>query len=359
MSRVKRVLFLVPYPLHRAPSQRFRVELFLPLLEKAGIKYYIQTFLDEKAWDVLYKKGSALQKGWGVLKGYARRLKAVLFEVPRYDYIFIHREAAPLGPPIFEWIIARIWRKKIIYDFDDAIWIPNTSKENKLVGWFKAFWKVKHICSLAYKVVGGNPYLCDYAHPYNKNVVLIPTCVDVERGHNRVKDQHADKVIIGWTGSHSTMPFLEPLVPILKELVQERGVEILIISNKAPQFNFPGLRYLPWKETSEIEDLLQLHIGIMPLEADPWCEGKCGFKLIQYLSLGIPAVASPVGVNRTIIEEGINGYLCTNIEGWKEALEALIGDTQKRKAMGSAGRLKIVEHYSVQAHAGLYLDLFN
>jgi glycosyltransferase involved in cell wall biosynthesis len=357
-SRTPKVLFLVPYPLRRAPSQRFRVELFLPVLERAGIHYHVQTFLDEAAWDVLYKKGSAIQKGWGVLKGYARRLKAVLFEVPRYDYVFIHREAAPLGPPLFEWIIAKLWRKKIIYDFDDAIWIPNTSKENSLVGWFKAFWKVKYLCSWAYTVVGGNPYLCEYARQYNKNVVLIPTCVDVKRGHNRVKDQHGDKVVIGWTGSHSTMPFLEPLVPVLAELAQEKGVKVLIISNKTPRFNFPGLRYLPWKESSEIEDLLQLHIGMMPLEADPWCEGKCGFKLIQYLALGIPAVVSPVGVNKTILEDGVNGYLCNTTEEWAEALSALIDDVQKRKDMGAAGRRKIVDHYSVQAHAGRFIDLF-
>src|SRR5215204_3400330 len=192
MSPAKHVLFLVPYPLQRAPSQRFRVELFLPLLNKAGITYHIQTFLDEKTWDILYKKGSALQKGWGVIKGYARRLKTVLLEVPRHDYVFIHREAAPLGPPLFEWIIAKVWRKKIIYDFDDAIWIPNTSRENGLVGWFKAFWKIKYLCSWAHKVVGGNDYLCTYARQYNQHVVLIPTCVDTEGGHNRVKDQQED-----------------------------------------------------------------------------------------------------------------------------------------------------------------------
>jgi glycosyltransferase involved in cell wall biosynthesis len=359
-SRTPKVLFLVPYPLHRAPSQRFRVELFLPVLEKTGITYHIQTFLDEKTWDVLYKKGSALQKGWGVIKGYARRLKAVLVEVPRYDYVFIHREAAPLGPPLFEWIIAKLWRKKIIYDFDDAIWIPNTSRENKLVGWFKAFWKIKYICSWAHKVVGGNDYLCTYARQYNNNVVLIPTCVDVERRHNRVKDQHTtDTVVIGWTGSHSTMTFLEPLVPVLGELVQQHRIEVVIISNKEPSFSFHGLRYLPWSEATEIEDLLQLHIGIMPLEADPWCEGKCGFKLVQYLALGIPAVASPVGVNQSIVEEDVNGYLCSTSEDWKEALQSLIGDARKRMAMGAAGHRKIVEHYSIQAHAGRFTGLFN
>jgi glycosyltransferase involved in cell wall biosynthesis len=355
----RRVLFLLPYPVRRAPSQRFRIELFLPTLQKAGFHYHIQTFLDEATWKILYKKGSSHRKAWGVLKGFGRRLKAILFDVPRYDYVFIHREAAPLGPPFFEWVITKIWRKKLIYDFDDAIWIPNTSQENKLVGWFKAFWKIQYICSWAYKVVGGNDYLCSYARQYNKNVVLIPTCVDTEGGHNRLKDQRTDKVVIGWTGSHSTMSFLEPLVPVLKKIVREQDVELVIISNKAPAFSIPGLQFLPWQEATEIEDLLQLHIGIMPLEADPWCEGKCGFKLIQYLALGIPAVASPVGVNQYIIEEGVNGYLCSTSKEWEKALTVLVKEEQKRVVMGAAGRKKIEEHYSLQAQAGLFLDLFS
>jgi glycosyltransferase involved in cell wall biosynthesis len=359
MNGSKRVLFLVPYPLRRAPSQRFRVELFLPVLEKAGIDYQVQTFLDEATWDVLYHHGSAFKKGWGVVKGFLRRLKAVLFQVHGYDYVFIHREAAPLGPPLFEWIIAKVWRKKIVYDFDDAIWIPNTSKENKLVSWFKAFWKVKYLCSWAYSVVGGNEYLCAYARQYNRQVVLIPTCVDVEQGHHKLKDQMAGKVVVGWTGSHSTMTFLEPLVPVFKELAREQEVEFVVISNKQPTFKFSGLRFVPWREATETDDLLQLHIGVMPLETDPWCEGKCGFKLIQYLALGIPAVASPVGVNRQIIEEGVNGYLCTSKEEWKTALSSLVKEAQKRKAMGAAGRKKIIENYSVQAHTRLFTGLFN
>src|SRR5688572_15577182 len=163
MSKKKRVLFLVPYPLHRAPSQRFRVELFFPILEQQGVIFQVRPFMDEATWDVLYKSGSPLQKVWGVLKGFIKRIMDVVYLVPQHDFIFIHREASPVGPPIFEFIISKIWRKKIIYDFDDAIWIPNTTNENKIVNWVKAFWKVKYICNWSYKVVGGNAYLCSFA----------------------------------------------------------------------------------------------------------------------------------------------------------------------------------------------------
>ena len=359
MLEKKRVLFLVPYPLHRAPSQRFRVELFFPKLEQHGVTYGVRPFMDEATWDVLYKSGSPLQKVWGVIKGFIRRVKDVAFIVSQYDYVFIHREASPIGPPIFEFIIGKILRKKIIYDFDDAIWIPNTTKENKIVNWVKAFWKVKYICKWSYKVVGGNAFLCSFAKRHNERVVLIPTCVDTIHQHNQLKEQNTEKVVIGWTGSHSTMKFLDLIVDVLARLSEEFDVEWLIISNKAPQFQLKNMRYLPWQETTEVQDLLQMNIGIMPLEADPWCEGKCGFKLIQYMALGIPAVASPIGVNKQIIDEGKNGFLCSSKEEWYNAIAFLIQDAAKRSELGRNGQEKINTYFSIQANAGSFLGLFD
>src|SRR5688500_6680523 len=114
MSEKKSVLFLVPYPLHKAPSQRFRVELFMPILQQGGIPFRVEPFLDAATWTILYSNAPALKKGWGVVKGFLKRFYIVLFVVPNFQYIFIHREASPIGPPIFEFIISKLWRKKII-----------------------------------------------------------------------------------------------------------------------------------------------------------------------------------------------------------------------------------------------------
>jgi glycosyltransferase involved in cell wall biosynthesis len=279
--------------------------------------------------------------------------------VAPYDYVFIHREASPIGPPVFEWVISKLWKKRIIYDFDDAVWIPNTTTENKIVSWIKAFWKIKYICKWAYKVVGGNEYLCNYAKNYNSNVILIPTCVDVVNQHAGIKNQNTDKIVIGWTGSHSTMLFLNNVIDVLQQIAKEFDTEIIIISNRAPQFHFHKMRFIPWNESSEIYNLMEMNIGIMPLEDDPWCEGKCGFKLIQYMSLGIPAIASPVGVNKKIIEEGVNGLLCTTKEEWYNALAILIKSKNLRIQMGLAGRKKVETNFSLQANAGSFLALFN
>lgn len=360
MNRPAKVLFLVPYPLHRAPSQRFRVENFLPVLDQAGVYYQVRTFIDEATWQILYKQGGAIQKASGILKGFLRRWRSVLLEAPRYDYVFIHREAAPLGPPIFEWVLTKALGKKIIYDFDDAIWIPNTSKANSIADKIKCFWKVKYICKWSYKVVAGNAFLANFAQQTATNVVYLPTTVDMENSHNIVK-QHTENTtpVFGWTGSHSTLKYLKPLASTLEKLAQEMAFRFVVIADKEPDFAIPNLAFVPWNAKTESADLSEIDIGVMPLEADNWSEGKCGFKLIQYLSLGIPALASPVGVNKTIIEPGINGFLCQTEEEWLVAMKKLANDFPLRKQMGVIGRNKMLSQFSIQSQSNTFLSLFS
>src|SRR5690606_26052851 len=179
----------------------------------------------------------------------------LLFEIGAYDYIFIHREAAPLGPPVFEWLAAKVFKKKIIYDFDDAIWIPNTSKENKLAAWLKAFGKVKHICKWSYKISAGNQFLVNFAKQYNEHVVLMPTCVDTETGHKAVKTSFPDKPVVGWTGSHSTLFYLNEIMPVIKSLQEEIDFEFLVIADRKPDLDLKDFRYVKWNAATENEDL--------------------------------------------------------------------------------------------------------
>jgi glycosyltransferase involved in cell wall biosynthesis len=223
----------------------------------------------------------------------------------------------------------------------------------------KAFWKVKYNCRWAYKVVGGNKYLCDYARRFNKNVVLIPTCVDTVARHNQLKETQNGKLTIGWTGSHSTLHYLDDIIPVIKQLQDEFDFNFLVIANRAPELPLRDWTFVPWQEKTEVADLLKLDIGIMPLKHDSWSEGKCGFKLIQYLALGIPAVASPVGVNPQIIDGGRNGFLCITPDEWYQALKHLLLDRDLRKDLGGHGRKKMMDQYSVQSQEQRFLGLFN
>jgi len=355
----KKVLFLLPYPAGRAPSQRFRVENLLFLLDAAGIRYTLRPFMTPAVWEVLYKGGSLPQKAAGIVNGYLRRWKTLLTEARHYDWVFIHREAAPLGPPLFEWYLKKVLGKKIIYDFDDAIWIPNTSAQNRLAASLKAFWKVGRICRWSHAVVGGNDYLCRFAQEQGASQVRrIPTVVDTAQRYNQLKQHHDGKVTVGWTGSHSTLKYLDEVLPVIARLQEDLDFTFLVIADKKPELSLRDWRFVPWNATTEIEDLLQIDIGLMPLTADPWSEGKCGFKLIQYLSLGIPAVASPVGVNKDIVVPGENGFLAQTAADWELALRQLIADAGLRRQLGAAGRQTIENQYSITANAATFLNLF-
>lgn len=353
-----KILFLFPYPSATAASQRFRFEQYFESLEEQNIQYDLQAFLDEKTWQILYKEGNKTRKVWGIVKGFFRRFFR-LFTMRKYDFIFIHREASPIGPPIFEWLIAKVLRKKIIFDFDDAIWLSNTTQSNALVAKIKFHGKTAKICKWAYKVSAGNDYLSEYAQKYNQNVVLNPTTIDTENLHNRVQKQHNKKVVIGWTGSHSTIKYLDFLIPILQDLEQKYEFEFVVIADKAPEFRLKSLHFIQWNKTNEIEDLLKLNIGVMPLTDDKWAKGKCGFKALQYMALGIPALASPIGVNTKIIDDPENGFLVSSPSEWEEALTHLLENENLRKTMGQNARTKIINSYSVLSNKENFLSLFS
>lgn len=356
-----RILFLTPYPPGRAPSQRFRFEQYLDILTAHGHQYRLAPFLSEATWRILYQPGQALQKALGILGGFGRRVGHLL-AAPAYDFVFVHREAAPLGPPIFEWLLAKVLRKRVIYDFDDAIWLANTSEANKIAAGFKWHHKVGSICRWAYKNSCGNAYLATYARQFNSHTVVNPTTIDTQHLHNQVRDQAAPgPLVIGWTGTHSTLKYLRPLVPVLAQLEAEGlDFEFRVISNQPPDFSQPlrSLRFIPWQKATEIADLLTFHVGLMPLEDDPWANGKCAFKALQYMALGIPALVSPVGMNTEVVQHDVNGYICRDSADWLRYLRQLLIDAPHRQQLGQAARATIEQRYSVVANTPNFLGLF-
>lgn len=360
MNSSSKILFLCPYPFAQSPSQRFRFEQYFEVLRAAGFQIKVSSFLTVTGWLVLYQPGNYFTKLFTIVRGFILR-GIQLFTVPSYHWVFIHREAAPLGPPVFEWIIAKVLRKKIIYDFDDAIWLPNTSSVNKIAGFLKWHGKAKHICRWSYKVSAGNRYLCEYAANWCKHVVYNPTTIDTETLHNPnlypIKNKTGLR--LGWTGSHSTLKYLKELIPVFEHLQNEfPNLIFRVIADKPPQLNLRFVEFVAWNKETEIEDLMQIDIGLMPLTDDAWAKGKCGFKALQYLALGIPAVVSPVGVNTTIITHGVNGFVCTTDEEWLNSLRTLISDAALRTRMGQAGRTTVEQYYSVRSNAPTFVGLF-
>ena len=352
------ILFLTPYPIGEAPSQRFRFEQYFEFLIKNGFSFETSSFWTLSAWRILYEKGHITRKFFGLLKGYCNRIGCLL-TLHKFDKVFVHREVTPMGPPLFEWIITKLFKKPIIYDFDDSIWLPAAdSTKYTLLSKFKYPKKAARICSLSSKVSCGNSYLATYAGQFNNRVIINPTTIDESRYHIPAISTNLTP-IIGWTGTHSTLPYLDLVLPVLQRLRSKYDFTFKVICNKAPTFDFSWIEFAKWNKAQEIKELNSIDIGIMPLPDTLWTKGKCGFKILQFMSLEKATLASPIGVNKDIIDHGVNGFLCQNEAQWEKYLEKLLLDNQLRLSVGRNGRKTVQRNYSVNSNSVNFIQLFN
>ena len=361
LDKKNKVAFFVPTEVGISPGQRFRFEQYLDILEVSyNITPVIYPFWSKRHFSQLYS-GNIIVKIIGVVFGFFKRVFHLIKTIPKSKIVFIYREVTPIGPPIFEWVLAKIFFKKIIYDFDDAIWMPLTSKSNSIAKYFKFHHKVGMICNWSYKVSVGNHFLAKYAEKYNANIIINPTTIDTINLHNQVKKHKDNSVItIGWTGTHSNFIYLKVVIPSIIKLQTEYNIKFIIIANQNPQLKGVLYEYKKWNKDSEIDDLLEFDVGIMPLDEklSELSKGKCGFKALQYMALGIPPVISPVGINKELIEEGVNGYLASTKEEWFDKMLILVEEVNMRKKIGSMGRKFIDDNYSVLSNSKNFSSLF-
>ena len=345
-----KVIFLEPYPIE-GPSSRYRVEQYIPYLRANGIKCIVRPFAGSAFYRILYKKGAYLRKLLYFSAGAARRSMDFLIALS-CDVIFIHLEAFPLGPPVMEWLLARLG-KKLIYDLDDAIYLGAASQSNIFLKRLKCPWKIPKIIGLSRHVITCNEHLEKYSLEYNRSVTVIHTSVDTDRFKPAVKGP-SGTIMIGWIGSHSTAKYLESLKAVFERLADKKyGFKLKVVGASRKVFDIPGVEitYKDWSLGEEIEEFQSLDIGVYPLPDDEWTAGKTGFKTIQYMSVGIPCVASDAGPNRVIIEEGLNGFLAKDNDDWVSKLSRLIEDRGLREKIGVAGRKTVVERYSLKVNA--------
>jgi len=358
MRNKARIHYFVHHRPDRSPGQRFRCEQYLPALREAGFEIRWHALLNEKDDRLFYSKGNYTAKALLVLRKFFQRMRQ-LRDVRPGDIAFVYREAFMLGHTFFE----RQLKKRgasLVFDFDDAIWLMEVSEGNRKISFLKNPGKTADICRLADLVITGNDYLAAYARKYAGRVEVVPTSIDTDYHAPMNASFHHGKVCIGWTGSESTVKHFEILLPILRKLKEKYGERISykLISNSRETYPEIGLDSTPWNMEREVEDLAAIDIGIMPLPDDEWSRGKCGFKLLQYMSMGRPVLASPVGVNTAIVDQGVNGFLADGEEEWLEKLSLLIEDVELRKKMGAKGREKIRKDYSMQGIKDRYVALF-
>lgn len=344
-------LMLDPYDIN--PGQRFRIEQWEPFLKTEGITIDYFSFTDEKLRKVIYQPGQVAAKAKELTKAIFRRVGHII-NASKYDAVILYRAASMVGPAWLEKFMR--WRNlPIIFDFDDAIFLTNTSKANERFGWAKFSGKTGDICRLSTSVTVGNSYLAEYARKYNENVYVVPTSIDTDKYQPvPFKGKSSQRVVVGWTGSSTSQYHLEAFEPVLAELVKQRDVEIRVISDRPPAFKDVKGVWRAWSSQNEIKETGEIDIGIMPTPDDEWSRGKCAAKALQYMALGIPAVCSDMGANRDVIKHGENGFLATTPDEWISTLKILIDDAEKRAKFGIEARKTVVENYSMKKCARLF-----
>lgn len=351
-----RVLALVPSVFDTSPGQRFRIEQWDAPLRESGVEIVYAPFECEELHSIISSRGRVGAKLRLVMNGIGRRVGALL-GVGNYDAVYVFREAALFGPSVFEYWI-KLSGAPMIFDFDDAVFIPYVSPSNGRLSKLKFPGKTRTICRLSSHVMAGNRYLADYARRVNSNVTVVPTTIDTDKYLLEPSKPCSPAPVIGWSGSFSTVQHLDTLRASLQRLAAREKFRLRVVGVSNYRLDGVETEAVPWRSQTEIEDLRVIDIGVMPLPDDDWSRGKCGLKALQYMALGIPTICSPVGVNSEIIQDGVNGFLASTEAEWIEKLTALLHSAELRERFRFAGRRTVEAKYSTRSQVPRVLEIF-
>jgi glycosyltransferase involved in cell wall biosynthesis len=327
-------------------SSRYRFYQYLPYLREQGFDITVSPFLDNAYIQRRYSgQRTSLLK---VVLTYGQRISSLL-QSDRYDLIWLEKEALPWIPP---WLESLLYKSRVPYlvDYDDAIFHQYDQHPSSLIRSLLGK-KIDRVMHKAAMVIAGNDYLATHAYQSGaKKVEVLPTVIDLER-YPLVARSENEVFTIGWIGSPMTCGYLKEIQPALQKVCRDGKARVVAIGAKGLELEDVPLEIKPWSEATEVQNIQQFDVGIMPLSDSPFEWGKCGLKLIQYMGCACPVIGSPIGVNQKIIEPGINGFQASCQEEWVEAFQTLKNDPMLRKRMGEAGRVKVEEQYSLQAIA--------
>lgn len=333
------------------PASRFRVLQYVPYLEKEGYECTVlpmRRFQEPKISSLLDFRGGRF------LKALFYRLSDIK-KCTGYDIVFLQRTSiSNFMWPTLEKKLHK-YNKNIIFDFDDSIF-RTINRESHLLEK-----KIREIIRLSKYVIVGNEFLKKYVNNEAKTF-LIPTVINTDKYKYKGKNSYSKKVVIGWMGTAHNLQYLIMIKKVLEDLSQHPGIEIRVISNKKRLINTLKnihINYIHWDRNREVEDLQGFDIGIMPLPNNTWTKGKCGFKLIQYMSVGLPVVCSPVGANTKIVEDEVNGFFAKTIREWHDKILFLANNKELRRKMGKRGREKVERKYSILSSLPKLIEVFS
>jgi glycosyltransferase involved in cell wall biosynthesis len=275
-------------------------------------------------------------------------------DLPKYDIVFLQRKR--FNQPRLGLLRKRA--RRIIYDFDDAVMYRNSKSKDPISQSRRR--RFAQMIQISDFVIAGNEFLKNEVLTFHPNVEVIPTSIDQNRYSLKDYNIKKKRVTIGWIGDHGSIHYLEKMRPIFERIGERyRYSELKIVCDIFFDCEKINVVKKLWKSEEEVADLQSFDIGVMPLVDDPWSWGKCGLKIIQYQGVGVPVICTPAGINRDLVEDGINGFWAMGSEEWEDKLSILIKDPTLREKMGMEGRRRVLEGYTVQACAPRLFSVLN
>jgi len=354
----QKILVLCPYPYDEAAGQRLKYEQYFYHWKENNFDITLSSFFSKKTWNILYLKGHLLQKIIGTITGYCRRIYD-LWRVSSYDKVYVFLWVTPIGGKVLQKLIRR-FSKKLIFDFDDSIHLlKEESGEGTISSYFKSTKKTRFLIKYSDAVITSSANNLSYCKENNafNNAHFIPCSLDTERFVPKKISSSKSKVTIGWTGTFSSIAYLESIKDVLIRINESHDVNFLLITNFDYSIAGLDLNVIRWDKKSEIKDLQSIDIGLYPLIKSPWALGKGGLKVMQYMSIGIPSVSTNFGMSTNIITNGIEGFLVDSEDEWVNAISTLIKDEDLREKMGKLARKNIVKNFSTDAIKLKYIQV--
>ena len=343
--RMNKIYFFPKYS-SKAPSSRYRIYEYLPYYQQAGIKFIVSPLLGDWYLSALWGHKSKFRVLFLIIVTYLKRIASVLF-IPHNSIVYIGAELLPYMP---SWLESYLHFRGIKYliEFDDAVF---HNYENKNIIIRKLYReKFRKVISKASLVICGCRYLADYSKQWNKNVLIIPTSIDKNKYNKTIS---CTNNIIGWIGSSTTSPNIKIVIPALKKLSEEFNFELHLIGfDKKYEYLLNGINYrlIDWTSETEVSELSQFTIGIMPLYDTPGNRGKCAFKLVQYMAVGIPTISTPLQSNIDIDKKCGNLFANTE-EEWYIAFKDLLFNPDRRNQVGNNNKRVAMQHYTFQSNS--------
>lgn len=348
-------ILILPRYGRQGASSRLRLYQYIDWFEKAGLRCKVLPLINDSQLKRYYETGKYSKAD--LIYAYVLRIISLL-KIESYSLILIEKEALPWLPAWFEKVL--LSRVPYVLDFDDAIFHNYDLHKSKLVKRLLGK-RIDKIMATASLVIAGNNYLADRALSSGARCVkLIPTVIDLVRYtvNPNIKDQQANGALkIVWIGSPSTLIYLKIVEKSLTRLSETIPFSLRIIGGGHLMISGVNVEILPWSESGESSAITDCDIGIMPLLNTPWEQGKCAYKLIQYMACGLPTVASPVGANPSVVVDGVTGFLADSDDAWFEKLKLLMTDTTLRNKMGAAGRERVEANYCLHKTAPILSDM--